>query len=174
MNFAKVSARGTRGITDFCKLFAADIDSLYSLALLLTAAHDSAEACVFAALDSCLRGMPVAESSARSWSRWNVIAQARSMLSEARDGRTALPDVELEGESRRANAITGLAPMERFAFVVCVLEGYPVSDCANLLQCTEDEIIQARGRAMQNLASELNDSVTVNAAMLPTTAVAAA
>src|SRR6202000_355206 len=107
MNFAEVSARGTRGITDFCKLFAADIDSLYSLALLLNAAHDSAEACVFAALDSCLRGMPVAETSARSWSRWNVIAQARSVLSEARDGRSALPDVELEGESRRANAITG-------------------------------------------------------------------
>jgi DNA-directed RNA polymerase specialized sigma24 family protein len=174
MNFAEASARGTRSITDFCQLFAAEIDSLYSLALLLTAGHDSAEACVFAGLDNCLRGMPVAESSARSWSRWNVITHANSMLSDPWECHTPLLDSELEEEGRRVNAITRLAPMERFAFVVSVLEGYSVSDCANLLRCTEDEVIQARGRAMQNLASELDDSATANPAMLPAPAVAAA
>jgi hypothetical protein len=41
---------------------------------------------------------------------------------------------------------------ERFVFVMSVLEGYAVRECAALLSCTDQEIITARSQVLERLA----------------------
>jgi hypothetical protein len=41
---------------------------------------------------------------------------------------------------------------ERFVFVMSVLEGYAVRECAALLSCTDQEIIAARSHVLERLA----------------------
>src|SRR2546423_11578545 len=48
-------------------------------------------------------------------------------------------------------AILDLAPLERFAFVMSVLERYSDNDCSILLGCARTEIVIIRARAMQQL-----------------------
>ncbi len=52
MNTAETFTEGDCVPSGFCRLFAADVDSLYSLAFLLTANHDMAEATLLAALEA--------------------------------------------------------------------------------------------------------------------------
>ena len=48
-------------------------------------------------------------------------------------------------------AILDLAPLERFVFVMSVLERYSDNDCSILLGCARREIAIIRARAMQQL-----------------------
>jgi hypothetical protein len=48
-------------------------------------------------------------------------------------------------------AILDLAPLERFVFVMSVLERYSDNDCSTLLGCARRDIATLRTRAMQQL-----------------------
>ncbi len=146
---------GVNSATDFCQLFAAELDSLYSLARMLTGAHDTAEVCLLAALERCLNGRPVGESLARSWSRWNVIAEAATAMAAEDWEATVRPrSADLAGGNHLLLTVAQLPAFERFAFVVTVLETYSVRECAALLQCTAHDVIEARVRAMQQIGAE--------------------
>ena len=54
---------------DFCDAFVTSTDSLYLLALLLTANHEAAERCFVAALDQTLKANAVFKEWATSWIR---------------------------------------------------------------------------------------------------------
>ncbi len=150
-------ASGGRNISaDFCRAFSKDIDALYSLALVLTGDPQAAETCLLAALDNCLRERPGAERSARSRSRWNMIRQAANVVLCRPDRAHTKPLKRLDTtQSPVMLAIAGLPLIERFAFVVTVLERYSVSECATLLHRQSREIARARVEAMQAIAAEL-------------------
>jgi DNA-directed RNA polymerase specialized sigma24 family protein len=143
---------------DFCRLFSTDIDSLYSLALLLTGRHESAEDCLLGALESCLTGRPVPEGSVRSWIRWGVMRQAATVVSSMQDVAPGLPPHALDSTSTENTvmlAIAELPAFERFAFVVTVLEKCSIKECARLLRCKLQDVIQSRVTAMQTLSAGL-------------------
>lgn len=143
---------------DFAAIFHNHAHELYTLSLLLTADQLKAEQCFVAGLEDCMKGSPVFREWAQSWARRIVIKNAIRMASP-KPGEThvaawpndseppaSVSDATLLGD------IKGLASFERFVFVISVLEGYSARDCSSLLRCTVGEVVQARTRAIQQLA----------------------
>jgi len=142
---------------DFQRIFTEDMGTLHLLALLLTADARKAEECFVAGLDDIIKGNPVFREWARSWSKRVIIRNAIKLVSPVPGEReqTANP-----GGSRRASerdawtaTILHLPAFERFVFVILVLEGHSESDAASLLGCGMHELIQARSRALSQIAA---------------------
>jgi len=148
---------------DFCRIFKEDMQSLYLLALVLTADPEKAEQCFVSGLDDCASGNHVFKAWARSWARRVVIKNAirsaaasttqaeraqRTATSEGADLLASLPRPELPAEIA---ALLALPARERFAFVMSFCEGYADRDCSLLLGCTREELIKARTRALNQL-----------------------
>jgi hypothetical protein len=143
---------------DFCQVFDDHLDPLYTLALLLTADGSKAEQCLVAGLDDCLQGNPVFREWAQSWAKRTVVKNAIRMISPLRrETRIAtMPHFPMEPLSEAgtpAAAILRLQPFDRFVYVLSVLERYSDRECAILLNSTGEEVVDARIRAMQRLAS---------------------
>jgi DNA-directed RNA polymerase specialized sigma24 family protein len=148
---------------DFCRIFKEDMQSLYLLALVLTADPARAEQCFVAGLNDCASGNQVFEEWARSWARRVVVKNAiRSLAQEiAQDNPDLVPgdgdSTELHagpaglGLPAEISALLHLPARERFAFVMSFCEGYSDHDCALLLGCTRDTLAAARLRAFQQL-----------------------
>lgn len=60
-------------------------------------------------------------------------------------------------------ALLELDAFERFAFVMSALEGYSDRECSLLLGCTRDTLIEARSRALQQVAQLIGDEAESNA-----------
>jgi DNA-directed RNA polymerase specialized sigma24 family protein len=75
------------------------------------------------------------------------------MIRPTRAGLTS-PDPEpLRSEiDPRLKEILKLDPLERFAFVTSVLEGYSYQDCSLLLGCSRQAVANAAARASEHLA----------------------
>ena len=143
---------------DFCRIFTENMKSLYLLAFLLTANHRQAEQCFVSGIAEVVEGNPVFAKWARSWSRWIIVKNAARIVAPASSQTDASRDLWDEAESKSAaslaiDGITRLDPLERFAFVFSVLERYRDVECAMLLGCRREDVIQARIRALQNLVA---------------------
>ena len=46
------------------------------------------------------------------------------------------------------DAVTQLVPLERFVFVMSILERYSIWDCSLMLGCSMKKVVQARMRAL--------------------------
>jgi len=155
------SRRSTYAVPqDFCRIFAEDTTPLFLLSLALTADPEKAEKCFVAGLDDSIHGNPVFKEWARSWSKRTIIKNAIRMISPApgrMNGKRAVPAQKiLELDPRAVGFLTpvrGLAPFERFVFVMLVLEGYSTQECSILLNCTKQEVLWGRARALQQLAA---------------------
>jgi hypothetical protein len=149
---AQVAVNGSTAYTtssDFCRIFAEETNGLFTLALLLTADPEKAEKCFVAGLENCVEGNAVFKEWARSWSRRAVIQHAIQMVAPLEgSSRKAMIDVE-----PRLRAVLNLDKLERFVFVMSVLEGYSNQDCAILLGCTRQAVMSARARALDQIAS---------------------
>jgi DNA-directed RNA polymerase specialized sigma24 family protein len=135
------------------------MDHLYTLAFLLTADHELTERCFLVAFEDCVDGISIFKNWAFAWSRRAVVKSAVQMVrSEKRDGpdspRLAKECYESAGREL-ADAITGLPQMERFAYVLTVLERYTDRECSLLLDSTAGEVIGARNRALEHLTDTL-------------------
>ena len=154
--------------SDFCRIFKEDMDSLYSLSLMLTADTELAEKVFVSGLHDCSAGNPVFKEWARSWARRIIVKNAVRLIvplpvrSNGGSGTVAtnaanraIPELLPE-----ISAVLGLQSFERFAFVLSVLEGYSDHDSALLLGCTRQTLIAARIRAQENIArsSAVRDS----------------
>ena len=139
---------------DFCRIFSEDMDSLYLLGLLLTADAGKAEQCFVSGIGDSVEGNPVFREWARSWARRTIIRQAIGMIEPAKDKLTieGRDPVRLNIEPRLL-AILRLDTLERFVFVMSVLEGYSDQDCSILLGCSRQTIVSTRARALEHLAS---------------------
>ena len=56
-------------------------------------------------------------------------------------------------------AVTLLEPLERFVFVMTLLEGYSEHECAVFLNRSRSDVVAARTRALQQLANYPGEEV---------------
>ena len=144
--------------SDFCRIFMEDMDGLYLLSLLLTADHEKAEQCFVVGLEDCVQGNPVFKEWAHSWSRRTIIKNAIRMISPVPNLARSTSEItsnQVEGASEENASIAAvfrLEPFERFVYVMAVLEGYSNQECALFLNCTRQDVITLRTRALQHLA----------------------
>ena len=146
---------------DFCRIFSEEMSSLYLLAFLLTADAAKAEQCFVAGIGDSVEGNPVFREWARSWARRTIVVRAIRMMKPAQESVTIAdtPPMRLNIEPR-LRAILKLDTLERFVFVMSGLEGYSYQDCSTLLECSLQTVVNARARAVQQLANtaELGDA----------------
>jgi len=155
-----VSAAEYATAADFKKIFIEDINSLYLLALLLTGDSKGAEKCFIESIGESIRGNHVFKEWARSWARRSVIQNAIRSISprEHRMTATRIGSVEQVLDKvpmalhPEVCAILELDPLERFVFVMSVLERFSDHECSILLGCPQRDIATLRSRAMQRLA----------------------
>jgi hypothetical protein len=130
------------------------MDRLYLLALLLTADQAGAEQCFVQGLEDATNSSRVFKEWADSWARRMIIQNAIQITHPGQGGsRTASVSSHLPAASPAMEVITQLPVMERFVFVMSVLEHYSDQDCSLLLDCTRADVIKARSRALQQVAS---------------------
>jgi DNA-directed RNA polymerase specialized sigma24 family protein len=149
---------------DFQKIFTEDMADLHLLAFLLTSDKDQAEKCFVSGLEDSIDGNAVFREWARAWSKRAIIknaikaaAPAPGLEPNVRENSQAWTDsAELNA---LISAVTDLRPFDRFVFVMSVLEGYPVRECAALLGQPVQEVNAAKSRALEHMGS-LEKTVT--------------
>jgi len=139
--------------SDFCEVFERDVKSLYLLAFMLTANHQAAEQCFAATMEDTSQAQPVFKGWVRSWVVRSMIKNAINIVSPAalRNGREVQSWGVGKDEPVEINAVARLAPLDRFVFVMSVLERYSIRDCALLLDCTATKVARSRTRALRRL-----------------------
>ena len=138
---------------DFCRIFAEEMDSLYLLGFLLTADAEKAEQCFVAGIGDCVEGNAVFKEWARSWARRTIVQHAIRLAGpEAPGAMTSDRKATVEIEPR-LKAVLNLGTLERFVYVMSVLEGYSYQDCSLMLNCSRQAVVNARARAIDRLAA---------------------
>jgi DNA-directed RNA polymerase specialized sigma24 family protein len=138
---------------DFQQIFSDDMAGLHLLAWLLTADEQKAEQVFVAGLEDSIKGNPVFRQWARSWSQRAIIKRAiRAVVPSPGDPALTAPPMQGHTGNRELNilvsAVAKLAPFERFVFVLSVLEGYSISECATLLSSTLSDVVSAKSKAL--------------------------
>jgi len=137
---------------DFCRIFATDMNRLYLLSFLLTGNHRSAERCFVRGLEDSAKG-PVFKQWAESWARRTIIRNAIQAIRPRPLDRNTTRMGDGVTEPARIAAVLELPAFDRFVFVMAVLEGYSDQECSLFLDCAREEIVAARTRALQQVAS---------------------
>src|SRR3984957_16823023 len=143
---------------DFCAVFEKKISRLYLLAFfLLTPDQKQAEQGLASTVEEAFKEQAVFKEWARSWVNRTLIEKAIGIVSplsnrpnEKRDSWSA-GSHETHGQDK-LNAMIQLSPLERFVFVMSVLERYLDRDCALMLGCNPNKVSQARRKALRRLA----------------------
>jgi DNA-directed RNA polymerase specialized sigma24 family protein len=146
---------------DFKQIFTEDVDSLYLLSLLLTADHEKAEECFVGGIGESTKGNRVFKEWARSWARRSIIQSAIRLIDPRQQSVTAIRTGDVARMMYKVpmflhaevHAILELAPLERFVFVMSVLERFSDHDCSILLGLARRDVAAARVRAMQRLVT---------------------
>jgi DNA-directed RNA polymerase specialized sigma24 family protein len=150
---------------DFKQIFTEDMVGLHRLAFLLTADHAKAEQCFVAGLEDSIHGNPVFRQWARAWSKRAIIQSAIKAIAPAPARHGALLDGALPGTAeaqwQNRNDVESIAavvaswePFERFVFVMAVLEGYGLRECAALLACPVQDVVTAKSFTLQRLVGQ--------------------
>jgi len=166
-NKQKTMERATEYATckDFKQIFTEDMAGLHRLAFLLTADHAQAEQCFVAGLEDSIHGNPVFRQWARAWSKRTIIQSAIKAIGSAPGRHGAIPEAaEAHWQSGDdvetiAAVVASWEPFERFVFVMAVLEGYGLRECAALLACPVQDVIAAKSLALQRLAAQSGTEV---------------
>jgi hypothetical protein len=145
---------GYATVTDYCRIFAEEMESLYLLAFLLTADNDKAEECFVGGLGECVDRVGMFMERARSWSRHAVVKHAIQMIRPApeEDENGSFVSAKRPATWTAGNpfaAIVSLRAFERFVFVLSILEGQSDEDCQSLLRCSRQEVVMARQVALR-------------------------
>jgi len=138
---------------DFCRIFNHDMNRLYLLSYLLTAEHGMAEECFVRGLEDSTRSNRVFQEWAESWAHRTIIHNAIQMIRpRPTEHNISQPRVRDQAEATPIAAVLGLPAFERFAFVMSVLERYPLHDTSVLLGYAHKDVMAARDRALQHIA----------------------
>jgi hypothetical protein len=143
-------------VADFCKVLDTDMKPFYLLAFLLTANRKEAEECLLSTVEGCDQNCVFKEWT-RSWIKRCLIAEAIHIVfsSSGESGERRNLWFEGLGEPRVSdvfNALTGLDTLERFVFVMSILEGYSLRECSLLLECSMRSVVQLQACALRKLA----------------------
>jgi DNA-directed RNA polymerase specialized sigma24 family protein len=149
----KASERGEYASKEeFAGVFALERASLQRLALLLTANKEVANQCLIRALGECTASSSVFKGWALNWARRVVIRHAISLIldrgsqsfvtanGDAGNGMMAFTSGDTLSAVAEFESVLDLPDVERFVFVICVLEGYSFHDCGLLLGRSPREI----------------------------------
>ena len=147
---------------DFRKLFTEDVHGLHLLSFLLTADHEKAERCFVAGLDACVEGDSVFKEWARPWAQRMIIRNAVQIIAPQPGAARSTPRTfclsnnpdlaEIALEDGLFARVLALDDFERFVYVLSVLEGCPIQDCAALLGASQQAVEETRLRALQHIA----------------------
>lgn len=145
---------------DFQQIFSEDMAGLHLLAYLLTADHATAEKVFVAGLEDSIHGNPVFRQWARSWSQRAIIKRAIKAIGPSPNGpRSEIQIVRPQTGNAELDAliegVARLGTFQRFVFVLSILEGYSISECASLLACTASDVIAAKSEALKARAANL-------------------
>ncbi len=141
---------------DFCQVFEEDMRCLYLLAFVLTASHKDAEQCFASTVEGAFKKQSVFKEWTRSWVRRTLIKNAIQIVlsASARNGQKrdlwSAGQHETQRESE-IDTVTKLDPFERFVFVMSIVERHSNWDCALLLSCSVNEVVQVRMKALCRL-----------------------
>ena len=151
--------------SDFQEIFSEDMAGLHLLAYLLTADSDMAEQVFVAGLEDSIHGNPVFKQWARAWSKRAIIQSAIKAVAPTPARHGTNPETAetpwqngFDVESIAA-VVASWEPFERFVFVMAVLEGYGLRECAALLACPVQDVIAAKSSALQRLAAQSSTEV---------------
>lgn len=149
----RARARATEYATckDFQQIFNEEMAGLHLLAYLLTADQVKAEQCFVAGLDDSIHGNLVFKQWARAWSKRAIIQNAIKSMSPTARGPAAAINPPSNGTPPLVALVMQWAAFERFVFVMAVLEGYSIRECAAMLGCSDQEIITAKSRVLERL-----------------------
>lgn len=141
---------------DICKVFEQEMMPLYLLSFLLTANHNKAEQCFAATAEHALKEQSVFKEWARSWIKRRLIENAIGTVFPASVGSSDNWDFSSAGHPKAGgddeiDAVTQLPPLERFVFVMSILERYSVWECSLLLGCGTKDVLKAQTRALRRL-----------------------
>jgi DNA-directed RNA polymerase specialized sigma24 family protein len=158
-----VSAGAYATAADFKQIFTENVNSLYLLSLLLTGSHEKAEACFVEGIGESTKENHVFKEWARSWARRTIIQSAIRLIAPRESVVAPIRTVDVTRVMDKVPmflhaevcAILELAHLERFVFVMSVLERYSDHDCSILLGCARRDVATARARAMQRLVTLL-------------------
>lgn len=151
---------------DFCQEFVDHLDDFYTLSLLLTADRQKAEHCFVSGLEDCLQGTPVFREWARSWAKRTIIKNAIRMVSPLREEAEPASEISkpgLEPDTPSARIMT-LPPLDRFVYVMSVLEKYSDRECSILLDCAVKKVTDVRIRALDRLVNAGNRKTPIETA----------
>lgn len=151
-------------VADFKRIFAEDVNSLYLLSVLLTGNPLKAEQCFVEGIGESTKGNRVFKEWARSWARRTIIQSAIRLINPHQRSMTVCRTADVTGAvidkiplllQKEVCAILQLAALERFVFVMSVLERFSDHDCSILLGCSRRDVVTTRIRAMQELVTLL-------------------
>jgi hypothetical protein len=143
---------------DLCENLVADLQPLYMLAFLLTGNHAEAERCFVATLDDAVKPNVVFKGWEHSWNRRCLIINAIHRVFSEPAASAGKPHLrwKFEVEAQDHCAIDAVAeltpPLQRFVFVLSVLERYSERECAVLLGRAPREVHEARIYAFWRLS----------------------
>jgi hypothetical protein len=145
---------------DFRKLFTEDVHRLYLLSFLLTANRKKAERCFVAGLDACVDGDHVFKEWADRWARRMIVRNAVQMIAPHPGPTRSMAfcsadksnPAEIALEHGPFARVLALDDFERLVYVLSVLEGYPIQDCAVLLGTSQQTIEETRVIALKHIA----------------------
>jgi DNA-directed RNA polymerase specialized sigma24 family protein len=155
----KASDRGEyAGKEEFAILFESERVGLQRLALSLTANSEVAKRCLVRAFRECIARSSVSKEWVLSWARRMVIRNAINLVmgrggqsfvdtyDDADDGLNGFSPDDSLGAIAEAESILDLPELDRFVFVICVLERYSTHDCALLLGKSPRDVNEVRHR----------------------------
>jgi DNA-directed RNA polymerase specialized sigma24 family protein len=142
---------------DFCEIFERELKPLYLLAFLLTANQKRAEQCFATTIEEALKQQSVFKDWVRSWIKRRLIKNAIAMVfstpTRINDQREAWSEQHDQHETGgdKINSVTELPRLERFVFIMSILEGYSTWECSVLLDCSAKNVAEARLQSLLRL-----------------------
>jgi len=156
---------------EFVSVFECERVRLQRLSLLLTANSEAGKRCLTRAFRECISSSSVSKEWALSWTRRVVIRNAINLVmspggetldntrDETGNGLVAFSHDDSPAVIADYESILDLPELDRFVFVICVLENYSMYDCALLLDRSLRDINEALHRVgnQARQVSELDD-----------------
>lgn len=153
------------------RIFSEGLDGLYQLSLLLTCNLERATRCLVTGIDGAMEHSSVGDW-VLSWAKHMIVENAirelkpRPRHTHSPSSMTAFHYVGWlpsdPGRHFELETILALEDLERFVFVMSVLERYSEHKCALLLECSASEIREARTSALEKLLDSLTMVVAHN------------
>jgi hypothetical protein len=145
---------------DFCRIFHAEMSSLYLLSLLLTADSEKAERCFLESLEDSAGCASVFKEWASSWARRTIIHNAIRLIAPRPADEISIPNPAPLGSVANLQpeiaAVVDLPAFERFVFVLSVFERFSDQECSLFLNCSRREVAAGRNSALLQIANLRN------------------